>query len=304
MCGRPGSAPDGPDAPLCPNCRAGLSEGVVLRITAPAGSEPELRFDDRVLRLEAVSRLLGALDGQTLSVQLAGPEPGPEVDAEPELSDTATDDEPALGPSLPLSTGPLAPLRDPLDEEEADSWAEAVGLLEECLGANRAACPLEALRLACAAARDGLRAARPPWPMVADAAGWGEHPPADDRDLWTAAVMALASVAVDTMEPKMAACLDAMEADDWLATVLELVRSGAGTAADVDALVALSARCLDVDSAAVDPVAAAAMAVAFEAVLPVWRAAGVVDRDGTFTALGVWGLPHALARAWAGSLRT
>jgi hypothetical protein len=98
------------------------------------------------------------------------------------------------------------------------------------------------------------------------------------------------------------AALEAMEPTDWLAAVIELVRCGAGTLADADGLVALAARCLDVDSGAADPKAGPRMRLAFAALIPIWRALGAVDDDGALTALGAWGIPLALARAWDGDL--
>jgi hypothetical protein len=64
----------------------------------------------------------------------------------------------------------------------------------------------------------------------------------------------------------------------------------------------LAARCMDVDSGALEAQSAALMRMAFELIIPVWTAVGVVGPDGALTPLGAWGLPLALARAWGGSL--
>jgi hypothetical protein len=37
-------------------------------------------------------------------------------------------------------------------------------------------------------------------------------------------------------------------------------------------------------------------------VLPTWEAVGAVDGDRRLTALGAWGLPRALVRAWDSDL--
>jgi hypothetical protein len=52
----------------------------------------------------------------------------------------------------------------------------------------------------------------------------------------------------------------------------------------------------------VDPDDADLVELAFEVVLPTWEAVGAVDADRRLTALGAWGLPGALARAWGGDL--
>lgn len=260
---------------------------------------PVLEIDGRRLSWEQAGQLLLATSAPTVFWRLDPPPDAESDDPEEPIPDGVT-----LGPSLPLGWEVLAPLRDPIDLDEAEAWAEAVGLLNECLPVDhRPACPLEELRLAAEGARAGFEQGDELWAMVAEGAGWEDGPPDEDRDLWTGAAMCLVSVAVDTLADKLAESLDSMEPGDWLSTVVELARAGAGTPADAENLLALSARCLDVDSAAVDPGAATTMTVAFEAVFPVWRALGAVDRNGKLTALGAWGLPHALARAWAGSLR-
>lgn len=209
----------------------------------------------------------------------------------------------AAAPCRPPDLGPRPPLRAATDEFEAESWAEAVSLLDECLSPEtRHPCPVDALVAACAAARAGVQAVSPIWHLVAEAAGWLEGPPIDDIDLWTGAAMAIISVAVEDMDADSALCLDAMELDDWLATILELVRAGPGTVADPPSLLALAARCFDVDSAALDADQAPVLMTAFSVMVPVWTALGVLDAALALTPLGAWGLPLASARAWGGWL--
>jgi hypothetical protein len=51
-----------------------------------------------------------------------------------------------------------------------------------------------------------------------------------------------------------------------------------------------------------DPDDANLVELAFEVIVPTWQATGALDTDRRLTALGAWGLPHALARAWGGAL--
>jgi hypothetical protein len=216
---------------------------------------------------------------------------------------TAVPDAPAP-PDEPVVLTPFQPrppLRAAVDSIEAEAWSEAVTLLRERLP-KRVPCPVAEMEAVCADVRAQAARRAALWDLVGDAAGWDAQPPDDDVDLWTGAAMALISVAVDGMDEEAARCLDAMELDDWLSTILELVRSGPGTPADPENLLALSARCLDVDTAAVDPSLAPMMATAFRALAPVWYALGAVDASWSLTRLGAWGLPLAAARAWGGWL--
>jgi hypothetical protein len=83
--------------------------------------------------------------------------------------------------------------------------------------------------------------------------------------------------------------------------VVGLTRGGVGASADPAALVATINDCPEVDGR-VDPDDADLVELAFEVVLPTWEAVGAVDADRRLTALGVWGLPRALARALDGDL--
>ena len=182
--------------------------------------------------------------------------------------------------------------------------AEAIALLSECLPlTSRPPCPEAELGAACGRVRLGLAGLDDPWPLIRAASGWGTSAPASDHDLWLDAAMSiirprrplpLADELVDSLE--------ALDLDDWLATLLELVRSGPGTPVDATSLRALAARCLDVDSSAVDGTTGPIMEIAFDVVVPVWTALGAVDDSGCLTELGTWGLPHSVARCWGGAL--
>jgi hypothetical protein len=89
--------------------------------------------------------------------------------------------------------------------------------------------------------------------------------------------------------------------DVWVGAVVGLVRGGVGASADPAALVAAIDACPEVDGT-VDPDDADLVELAFEVVLPTWETVGAVDADRRLTALGAWGLPRALARAWGGDL--
>jgi hypothetical protein len=214
--------------------------------------------------------------------------------------------EACVGAELTITSpieGGYPPVREAIDEDEALRWADAIELLGQCLPRSvRGTCPVDDLTNACRLARAAAVDAKDTWELIAEVAGWTDAPPSDDEDLWTGAAMALVSVAAESLDPDVAAALDSLEINDWLAAVIELVRCGPGTLADAESLVALAARCLDVDSAAVDPGSGPTLATAFGAIVPIWRALGAVDASGGLTALGAWGIPVALARAWAGEL--
>ena len=248
------------------------------------GTGPVLVVGDRRVPWALIGEMLARQGGVDLTLTIGSglivvPDPPREPDFAPKLG-----------------------LRAPVDEFEAERWEEAVALLAEMLGPDRHPCPMRELVAACTAARAGAARRSAPWPLVVDAAGWLSGPPAEDVDLWTSAAMALISVAVDGMDLDAAQCLDAVELNDWLAAVIELVRSGPGTRADADALLALAAGCLELDNAAADPDLAPVLKTAFGALAPVWRALGALDAEHKLTPLGAWGLPLALARAWGGWL--
>ncbi|HEY2430935.1 MAG TPA: hypothetical protein VGI06_18510 [Acidimicrobiales bacterium] len=265
-----------------------------------AGKGPVLVVGDRRIPWALIGEVLAGQTGVEVTLRVAARRAAA---VDPVV---VVDEPPSGGRSLtvvPPEPEPHPPLRPPVDDVEAEAWAEAVTLMDECLlPEHRHPCPAAALRAACHIARVAAEEGDGVWTPVAEAAGWSAGPPADDVDLWTGAAMALISVGVDGVDPRAAACLDAMELDDWLSTILELVRAGPGTAADPESLLALSARCLDVDTAAVDPALAPRMLTAFGVLAPVWRALGAVDAAGVLTPLGAWGLPLALARAWGGWL--
>ena len=103
------------------------------------------------------------------------------------------------------------------------------------------------------------------------------------------------------LDPELESAVMALELADWVGAIVGLVRAGVGASAEPEALIAAIHDTREVDGV-VDPDDAAVVGFAFEVVLPTWEAVGAVDPDRRLTALGAWGLPRALARAWGGDL--
>jgi len=261
-----------------------------LRLSAEGA--PRVAIDDETWSWAELGQALTETlaRGRILEVHLRGVgltvEQGTEVDGAPERDGVAT----------------VSPIR-PREPEDDGGRAEALALLAECLPPpTRHPRPDHELAVAAARIRRNLYRPELPWSAVAAGAGWGRAPD-DDHDLWLDAALSLIEPRRPLPLPEeVQACLAALERDDWLSTIIELTRAGAGTPVDPQSLLVLSARCMDVDSGAVDPESAAMMAVVFDMLIPVLRAVGAVGEDGTLTELGAWGLPLALARAWGGDL--
>jgi hypothetical protein len=193
------------------------------------------------------------------------------------------------------------------DEEFLAQWeqaeAEAVEVLRQALPAPTVArLPAEALAAACQRLRAGLVRHDPAVETIRRAAGLDPPLPADDAELWLAAAGALIAMREPSgLDSELEAAVMALELADWVGVMIGLVRGGVGASADPAALVAAINNCPEVDGT-VDPDDADLVELAFEVVLPTWEAVGAVDADRRLTALGVWGLPRALARAWGGDL--
>jgi hypothetical protein len=207
-------------------------------------------------------------------------------------------------PDLPGGAFDRGPVARPRSAEDDAVRAEAVALLADCVARTvRHQRPQEALAAAAASIRKGLDSDDALWKLIAAGAGWVDGPPVDDEDLWLDAALCFAAPRWRLPLPAdVVGCLASMELDDWIAPVIELTRAGPGTPVDPQSLIVLAARCMDVDSGALEPQSAALMRMAFEVVVPVWRAVGAISDEGVLTSLGAWGLPVALARAWGGSL--
>jgi hypothetical protein len=193
------------------------------------------------------------------------------------------------------------------DEEFLAQWehaeAEAVEVLRQALPAQpRASLPAQELRQACQRLRAGLGRHDPAVETIRRAAGLYPPLPADEAALWLAAAGALIAMREPSgLDSELEAAVMALELADWVGVVIGLVRGGVGVSADPAALVAAINNCPEVDGTG-DPDDADLVKLAFEVVLPTWEAVGAVDADRRLTALGVWGLPRARARAWGSDL--
>ena len=214
--------------------------------------------------------------------------------------------------------GEIDDMPDDADEDEEidddalfDAWEEvdrqAVSVLHHALPTSLPASAPEAeLASAGARLRAGLRRRQWPYMIIGQANGWRrlkDIPPTDD-ELWLQSAGALVSMREESGLPdEEEASVISLQHGDWLGAVLGLVRGGVGTSAEPDDLARAIAACEEIESDVEDEEEdAAAVSAAFEVVLPVWEAVGAVDADRRLTALGLWGLPRALAQAWGGSI--
>src|SRR5918993_2433826 len=171
------------------------------------------------------------------------------------------------------------------DEEFLAQWeqaeVEAVGILRQALPPQaRSPLPTGDLAAACRRPRTGLGRHDPAVETIRRATGLEPPLPADDAELWLVAAGALIAMREPSgLDPELEAAVMALELADWVGAVVGLVRGGVGANAEPAALVAAINDCQEVDGK-VDP----------------------DDADRRLTALGAWGLPRALARAWGGDL--
>lgn len=182
--------------------------------------------------------------------------------------------------------------------EEADQ--AAVELLREALpGAVTADVPSEALHVAA----ERVRAKVADWPYrhLVAAAEWKE-PPADDRDLWLQAAGALIAMNGESgLDSHKESALMALQHADWAGAVIGLCRGGVGSRAWPEDLFRYADELPEIEGS-YDPDDREPIEFGFELIVPVWEAAGALDEHRRLTTLGHWGLPRALAWAWAGDL--
>ena len=124
--------------------------------------------------------------------------------------------------------------------------------------------------------------------------------PDSDLELWIelAAGVVLPRDAVP-MDPEDEEAWAGIEPADWAGAVIGLVRAGVGHDATPAALLDLIDTCDEVDSGHLDADDEASLLAGFGIVVELWRALGAVDAQGRLTALGHWGVPEALRRAWS-----
>lgn len=194
------------------------------------------------------------------------------------------------------------------DEAEAEALAELRAVLAELPGRDL---PEAALRAAC----DGVRSVmkQPGWPRDLLAACAGVDPaslPSDDAELWLTFAAGIVEPRdelpdddqdepdgvedlTDDEEAMVALC--ALDHNDWLAATSALARGGPGIPASAYDLARYVS---EYDPDDIDDQADAAAGM-FEHAVGLWRVLGAVDDDDRLTPLGWWGLPEAVARAWA-----
>jgi hypothetical protein len=229
---------------------------------------------------------------------------------------------------LPDGRIPMWTVLDESDEEFEAEWdaaeAEALSELRSALAElPERPVPADDLHAAC----DRVRAimAQPGWPKDLLAACGGVDPddlPADDEQLW----LTLASGIVSPRDELGSSRDDELEDDefedeeldtdlgyadltedeesmvalctldhyDWLAATTALAKGGPGTGASPEALARYVSE-YDPDDYDDQADAAAQM---FTPAVGLWDVLGVVDDDERLTALGWWGLPEAVQRAW------
>jgi hypothetical protein len=123
--------------------------------------------------------------------------------------------------------------------------------------------------------------------------------PDDDADLWLEAAAGVVSPREEpALDPETAAAWATLEPADWAGAVIELAREGVGGPADPDALLELIARCPEVEGEDLTEEDEDVLLAGLSTVVTLWRVLGAVDDSGQLTALGLWGLPESLRRAW------
>ncbi len=204
-------------------------------------------------------------------------------------------------------------LIDPLFDDESEEAflasldaadRDALELLRKALPALRNVSVPADLQAAAAALRRDLLAGRPDLLPVLRANGWSRRLPTDDRQLWIESAGALVRMRNDTgLTAEEESLLMTLDHADLLGAILGAVRAGPGAYAGPAQLSAYIDSCPEIEGE-VDDEDRELIEAAFELLVPVWMAAGALDADSRLTELGRWGLPRALAWAWAGDLDT
>jgi hypothetical protein len=123
-----------------------------------------------------------------------------------------------------------------------------------------------------------------------------------DESLWIDLAASIVAPGGDVpLDAETAAAWATLEPADWAGAVIELVRSGPGTATTPDSVIELIARCPEVESDDLTEEDEAVILDGLGVVISLWKSLGAVDEEDALTELGQWGLPLALERAWASS---
>jgi hypothetical protein len=188
---------------------------------------------------------------------------------------------------------------DLFDAAMAQEDAEAADVLREALpDLERVTPPLAELSHAAARFRAGITT--PEGQLVATIREqMGElEVQVDDVDLYLDAVATLLEPYDDPdWSDDEQAVVNTLTPSDLVGAVVELVRAGAGAAADPESLVALANACPEIEGES-DPDDDELLEMAFALLMPAMHALGIVDADWRVTRLGVWALPKGLLRLW------
>jgi len=137
-----------------------------------------------------------------------------------------------------------------------------------------------------------------PYSYFDPACDWKGQPPGDDSELYMAAVAATISPVGDPGWPaEDQAAVMTLEHVDWAGAAIGLTRAGVGAPADPQSLIHYIDECPEVDGE-VDSDDELLLSHAFEVLMPLWEALGVIDEDRRITALGIWAIPQALLATW------
>jgi hypothetical protein len=192
------------------------------------------------------------------------------------------------------------------DDFEDAAWAAAdENALDVLLGAlpqtAEMPVPLPELQAAVARIRGGVADGGWPYDYFGPAANWGAAPlPHDDLDCFMDALVStmLPVGDVEDWEPEELAAVGSLEHADWVGSVVGVVRTGPGASMDPDAMLEYIDNCPELEGDR-DPDDDIVIEHAFEVLLPLWQAIGVVDNERRVTRLGIWALPQLLIAAWS-----
>lgn len=216
---------------------------------------------------------------------------------------------------LPDGREPMWAVSDEEDEgflaewDEADAEARAI-MTELLVDAPPRPLPATELQMACRRLRAGLRTGDWPYDLIRAAGGVARADlPPDDVDLWLtlgAGVVSCRNEPPARLDAEAQAAWMALTHPDWIGAVVTLVRGGIGTPAEAASLAEYAAG-FDFEAGPDDDPfddedideAVPVLTAGFGPVEVMWSTLGAIDDDGRLTALGWWGLPQTLARAWS-----
>lgn len=224
---------------------------------------------------------------------------------------------------LPDGRVPYEAVQDEQDEDFLTAWDDAEQDAREALdgllaGIGERALPAEDLASAAARLRVELRQDPEGTALLRAVAGVQLNDlPQDDADLWLTLAAGVVG-AVDEPPPgefglEVLSAWASMLHPEWIAIAAIIAREGPGSSVEADHLAGSVA---EFDFAALDEsdadgaenawfedgldddTGAMVISIGLLPVLRLWRQLGAVDHDDTLTALGWWGIPESVSRAW------